>query len=561
MTNHPRRSRLQATTGLSSVTQTVDLTKPRKRPVPPLHSTSEEWDALLRAVQTALMMSVGENTNHKLFRTDAIGLYDAYLNAMPSDRQMHTCHECRRFIESYGGLVAVDAYGKTEPAFWFGTWNVGPKFYTKPLAAMHALVSKARVTGPFVPEKAILGVPHTPGWTHLHAQLPAAMVHRDRAVTSAQAEAAKIEDFRTVSRALSEFSIEQIGEALRVLHADAVNRAEKFIAPLEWLRDRRVERIEVRNARERENLLWRAVASAPPGYCHPRTSMTGSLIEDIAAGLPFEAVRAKFNTKMHPLAYQRPQAAPKAGAIVAAEALVERLGLARSLERRYARLDEVECLWKPAPPKPERTGGVFGHLKTKGEAERALNLHMPSTTMTWEKFTRTVLPVAERIEFLVPRGAANYISLTTAAHADAPPIIRWDREEQRNPMSWFVRVGGITPSEIGMVAGQWTPVSGIAMLPNHWHGNPQPQHGIGAILLLANAKGIPAAANCLFPEHLRDDLHGIRSTVEAYSKTSSLGPRDDVATGYDLRKDSRWDCRVRVWSSSAAIEYQLDRWD
>ena len=33
--------------------------------------------------------------------------------------------------------------------------------------------------------------------------------------------------------------------------------------------------------------------------------------------------------------------------------------------------------------------------------------------------------------------------------------------------------------------------------------------------------------NALFPECLRGDLHGIRSTVEAYSKRAEMAGRDD----------------------------------
>ena len=68
-----------------------------------------------------------------------------------------------------------------------------------------------------------------------------------------------------------------------------------------------------------------AVAAAPEGFCHPRSAVTASLLEDIAAGMPFDSVRDRFNVKVGPLAYQRPQAPPSEGNIKAAEALVEKI--------------------------------------------------------------------------------------------------------------------------------------------------------------------------------------------------------------------------------------------
>jgi hypothetical protein len=70
--------------------------------------------------------------------------------------------------------------------------------------------------------------------------------------------------------------------------------------------------------------------------------MIGTLLEDIHVGLPFDDFKAKFAAKMHPLQYQRPQAAPKVGAIAQAEKLVEQLGIVRSLKRRFARLDDLD---------------------------------------------------------------------------------------------------------------------------------------------------------------------------------------------------------------------------
>lgn len=161
-------------------------------------------------------------------------------------------------------------------------------------------------------------------------------VHKHPLHTAGQAMAAKREDFGTVARALADFSPAVIAEALRVLEGGHLNSSEKFIAPLHWLADLQVKRDSAKDARVKANLLWRAIATAPDGYCHPRAAVTGTLLEDIAAGMAFHDVKARFNAKVHPLQYQRPQAAPSEGNLASAEKIVEKLGIARSLERRFA---------------------------------------------------------------------------------------------------------------------------------------------------------------------------------------------------------------------------------
>ena len=83
--------------------------------------------------------------------------------------------------------------------------------------------------------------------------------------------------------------------------------------------------------------------------------MIGTLLEDLATGMDFATVSARFAAKMHPLKYLRPQAAPRAGNIADAEKIVAKLGIARSLERRFARIDEIETLWTDAPRRRLRT--------------------------------------------------------------------------------------------------------------------------------------------------------------------------------------------------------------
>lgn len=66
----------------------------------------------------------------------------------------------------------------------------------------------------------------------------------------------------------------------------------------------------------------------------------------------------------------------------------------------------------------------------------------------------------------------------------------------------------------------------------------------------------------LFPVCLRDDLHGVRSTIEAYSRSATLSRRSEAsACGYDLRKGGALGVQLRVLSRGAWSSYRIDRWD
>jgi hypothetical protein len=495
-----------------------------------------------------------------LFTTDAEDLWDAYLGSFadPAVRQYHNCHACRQFIERFGGLVTIDADGANAPAIWHV--DDAPEDYKPALAAMAIKVCRARVTGVFLSSHPVWGMPETGVWRHFAVRPTAGMVFKRATQTAGQAMAEKREDFQAVTRALGEFTQPHLEMALALLRTDALYRSEKVLGQAEWLHALHGARDAAHGPRK-ANVVWRAVATAPAGFCHPRSSMIGTLLEDIAAGMRYEEVASRFAAKMHPLRYQRPQTAPTAGAIAAAEKTVQQLQAAGSLLRRFCRVDEVQALWRPAPRKNEAPAdGVFGHLKPK-PAQPATNIRIPAQTMTWEKFQRTVLPTAERIEFLAPdRG--SYVALVTAVHADAPPILQWDCADARNPVSWYFWHGGSTAASFGLRGGQFHDVEAVTLKPSMWNGGFEHQ-GAGVLFIIAGARESRQAGAAIFPEILKAEFHGIRSAIEAYSRSASIeGMNEPHAAGVMLTKgDNSWNATLRVWSAGRSQEYRLDRWD
>jgi hypothetical protein len=512
------------------------------------------YDDLLRSVD--VRFGIVTSPGGKLFRTDADGLWDVYLKNLPaSERQFHNCHCCRRFIETYGALVAIEPDGSTSPAMWNPKLPGADNIYAASFHALFHKVKNARVASVFFSKETVWGNPTTPGWTHLSVTPPRRLVFHGRLETPGQMMAANKENYRNVMTALAEFKPAMLDEALRVLKAEALNNAEKFIAPVQWLRDLH----ERPKGKFGENVVWRAIADAPEGYCHPRASMVGSLLEDIQSGLPFQGVKARFDAKVAPLRYQRPQAAPAAGNIAAAEKIVEKLGIARSLERRFARLEDLETIWTPRDVKPQNRGRVFGHLKAKQETPAA-PLSLPCQKMTWRKFSETVLPEAVKIEIRPPY-LGSFIAMTAAAHADAPPILKWDREDRRNSVAWYFYHQGSTASQWGLAPGEWAKINAVAPLPTMWGDKPMPFISEGVVLVIEGAVDSRNSSSGLFPEIMRDDLHQIRSVVEAHSRSSRLsGAAEASACGYDLRKNQA-SCLLRVFVDNAWRKVQIVRWD
>lgn len=384
-----------------------------------------------------------------LYSTNATGMFDTLLAALPADRRQHyTCNACRRFVDRFGGLVTIGVDGAQTPILW--TEAGAPPFFRAALASLARAVGRAKVDGVFLCSDATWGMPQNKSdkapfvWRHMAVTPDRALIHRPTALlTTGQVMAEKVQDYGILCRGLAEFPIDVVRQAHALLTNGQLYRSEKCIGVAKWLLDLHEARAATKSTAVRDNLTWRAVATAPAGFCHVRSSMIGTLLEDVAAGLAFADVKRRFDEKMSPANYQRAQAAPSAGNIAQAERVVATLEAAGALERRYATIDEVQRIWQPAAPKADApTGSVFGHLAPKGKPAAAAPMVVPAQTMTWEKFRRTVLPTATTAEVQVPPTVDRFMALVTASKADAPPILQWDAEGRRNPVSWYY-AGGI----------------------------------------------------------------------------------------------------------------------
>ncbi|MBA4315590.1 MAG: hypothetical protein C0422_09745 [Alcaligenaceae bacterium] len=518
-----------------------------------------EYHAYLARVKERFVRNV-RSGEEPIFTTDATDLWGAYLGTFsdPAERQYHNCHTCRQFVERFGSLVTVDEKGFTSSAVW--DEEDTPAIYKPAVVAMSRLVRKAKVTGVFMSSEREWGTGVTGIWQHWSITPPNSMIFRSAVLTAGQAMAEKREDFKTVMYALNEFTQPMLEQALTLLRTDSLYRSEKVLGQAEWLYNLHVARTAAHGT-NKANVVWRHIATAPAGFCHPRSSMIGTLLEDIAVGMDFNLVSRRFAEKMHPLQYQRPQAAPTAGAIAAAEKIVQQLGAAGALARRFARVDEVQAIWKPKDkPADVHGAGVFGHLKAKDEGHPT-NMKIPAQVMTWEKFARTVLPNAEQIEFYARPGSDSYTSLVTAVNPDAPPILQWDNEAKRNPVSWYFWHGGSTPASFSLAAGVFHPVVAIAFKPNMWNGD-NSHHGEGAMLVIKGAKDTCTPGACLFPEILKSEFHAVRSVIEAYSREATMqGADEGSAAGLMMQKGGTLNVLLRVHSGGSALEYRIDRWD
>lgn len=530
-----------------------------------LSRPNDGYDHLLKYIRESFNNAIKNKT--PLFITNVENLYDIFLAGLPEDaRQHYNCRECARFVNNYGGLVTINEDGTTNAAIWN---FIPPDFFKKAVYRVETAVENAKVIGVFFTCDRRLGVPKTGIWEHMSVDLPIydhPIKHRkNHLFTAGQKVAEKKEEYKMLRNAILKYKKSTVESAVNLLQSNSLYRSEKVLGIAEWFLDivkmSRSGR-EPFDSRKFTNQVWLKVATAPAGFCHISSSVIGSLLDDIEDGMDFDTVKRRFDEKMNPTKYQRPKAAPAAQNVARAEEIVAKLGIANSLKRRFARLDELQKLWVPKVDIMKPPYGVFGNVKTKEDLNQPKPLIGHGTTMTWDKFQRTVLPKAKKIEVKVGYGRDSYAALVTAADPDAPPIIQWDNESIRNPFSWYLYSSGSYASDWNLQSGNYVEVTSIVEQPNMWVPGYE-HHGSAVFFILKGCKDLKNKSSALFPEVLRGELREVRATIEAYSNTTPLSG-DWEADACGLRYQSgndNWQCNIRVTTDVGTSLYKLDRWD
>lgn len=474
--------------------------------------------------------------------------YDLFLAHLPQSRRKHyECRHCRYFVNRFGGMVSISPAGVRESVLWNPRRHVPHGFFGEATSALRVRVEAAPVTGLFLECPPTLAASPTPkawGGTFYHMHLP-------RPVGAPAARVAQVtEDRRMLAEAA--FRYRNVASVARdLLRTGAGDRQDKTLPMAEWL----VQVVALRNT----DALWLAAANAPAGFCHVKNTVLGTLLEDLLSGKadPLKS----YNAKVAPLAYQRPQAAPTAGAIDRAEQIFAASGYAPSLERRYATLEDVasRTLWAPA--KTARDPGVFAHLRPAAPAASATPYVQ---TVTWRKFRNEVLPHAATMAYQVPLHLTAFFAFVTAAHPEAPCLLQWG-----NHVNWYMYHQGSPSARWGLSAGSWVDVRAVVPQPNTWHnvgGRPVGSFGDGAYFILKDARDQrPTNPGLgLFPEELRGDLREVRSVIEAASKAGRISdPGGPLAQGIAFQSHGKSaPVLLRVGTASGTLTtYQVDRWD
>lgn len=496
---------------------------------------------------TALMLGGG-----KLFRTAGAPdeLVDAYLGAFasPDDRQYHNCSCCKHFINHFGGLVYLDKDGRRISAMWGG--DTPPRdlglAYSLAAARLQNVVSRRDICGTFHTKHGRLGEAFAGGFEHFSVAVPSAHRHSRRDMTAGQFMALQRERHGMLIGALQSFTQPTFTAAAALLGSGQLKRGDQFQGQAAKLASLR--------GNMNGQSLWHAVAYEAEGFCHVKSGVLGSLLEDIQQGLPAADIKARFEARVAPDVYRRPTAAPKAGAIDQAEKMVDDLGLRPSLARRQMAISEaMPPVWSPVSPVKK---GTFGHLRqpAPGVPATALPRALPTS---WVTFLDKYLVNAEAVHLVLGDGSQlfSFGGFTEAVDPFSPPILAWDKESERNTAGWYRWPSAQAKKDFGL-SGE-VAVRAVFGLPARC----LPWEGVCLALEGARDAHLAQASTGIYPEGLRPDLQSVSRVLTMHSRQDRLQEVPDPVVGLFVRPAAPFGFTLKVTTAGVSSLYTIDRWE
>lgn len=453
-------------------------------------------------------------------------LFQHYLSMFSDEeRQGYNCRSCERWLNKYGCYVVGNPDGTVTPV----AFTNGEEDQIEILAKLANIISRAPIHAPVFDNERDYAVKHNGQWRHFEGSVqcdtPAliSVVPEDELEGKVGAARTAIND---IVRWLGYYT-DSTWQKVAVLfdHGELKGADKKHKAAFAQAYELYKTYSGQKNNVTKRNAVWAAYGIGNISLAHFANTVVGNLLGGVNLG-DIYAVR-KFITSTSGENYMRPTEAPTEKNVADAEKLIDDLGLTSALKRRFADYDDIlEFEWQPAPTaNAEQKGGVFGDLKTKDGVEKPKAAEVNRDLGILE-FVNDILKEAVSIEVTVPYGAGTLLQLSTQADPEAKPILRYDSEEKRNPVSIYTYTKPAAPEQWGLRGGRDYKVNGIITIPDAWTTESERTYGVAAtgyVFLVEGAKEQSGEQSALFPQLMRHELYPVRSVIEAYSARTPMG--------------------------------------
>lgn len=483
-------------------------------------------------------------------------LWNLFINNIDEDiRQQYNCNSCRSFIDHWGDLVVIDMNNKIISLLW--NEETVPDIFKRSVKAMREACELGAVTLALFYTNANIPVTdkHCSSNDTIGKMVPKSRVDKEYNHLYILRDSLKgtnislvygdyLNSISTILKVAKERD-KYIDRYVSIMNSDMLVGVEKY----RWTTA--IKDLKREFSEDKVDLMLLCVKYSCISnwkWSGFRGSVAGQVFEAVCDDILDESIIRQYDYLTDPLKYMRPTAAPSDSLIKQANKLFEEYNItADSLRRRPARVDELTYFWRDSyveKPSVSMHGidksGVFDSLlgsNTKKESSIMVSKHK----MSMNKFLYKILPDCDKVSIIMPimlysmnmfdSNLSNRgVWFTTATIPDSAPILRWDKEHSRQPVSQFQFANPVSISSYipkSYIRSHMIDVYGICYDSQYWNSDINPETiSSSGINFVFDGGTLPAKKTRLdiFPECVDSRFYSIRKVIESYSNNNYLDP-------------------------------------
>ena len=370
-------------------------------------------------------------------------LWNLYLDSFPAgtneiyrERREYDCSCCRQFIRSIGNAVVI----KDNEVHTIWGFNTESTTYQPVVYALDNFIKSHAVTDVYVSKLKKIGTDFNHEevdgkinrYEHFYLELPDVFVDKSR--LSEGDIKGRFRDTRNVfKRSLDEISEESLLTVLELIGQNSLYKGEEWKSVLTDFLKYKKEYDKLPDE-QKDNYAWEKSVKAGAVIGRIRNHSIGTLLVNISEGMELDTAVKKYEQIVAPANYKRPKAIFTQKMLDEAKKTITELGYLDSLNRRFARLDDITVnnILFSNRDAAKRIGG--GDVCAEMAVSVPVNPKKFSKVeeVPIDKFVSDILPTTKELEvFLENKHSANMVSLIAPENADSKSMFKWN-----NGFSW-----------------------------------------------------------------------------------------------------------------------------
>ena len=370
-------------------------------------------------------------------------LWNLYLDSFPAgtneiyrERREYDCSCCRQFIRSIGNSVVI----KDNEVHTIWGFDTESTTYQPVVDALDNFIKSHAVTDVYVSKLKKIGTDFNHEevdgkinrYDHFYLELPDVFVDKSR--MSEGDIKGRFRDTRNVfKRSLDEISEESLLTVLELIGQNSLYKGEEWKSVLTDFMKYKKEYDKLPDEKK-DNYAWEKSVKAGAVIGRIRNHSIGTLLVNISEGMELDTAVKKYEQIVAPANYKRPKAIFTQKMLDEAKKTITELGYLDSLNRRFARLDDItvnNILFSNRDAAKRIGGGdVFAEMAASVPVNPKKFSKVEEVPI--DKFVSDILPTTKELEvFFENKHSSNMVSLIAPENAESKSMFKWN-----NGFSW-----------------------------------------------------------------------------------------------------------------------------